>query len=322
MGQWFRPVFMFGAWVRAATRVSTCLRTEAGLFLGRKALIERRGVGYAIRPRADLEQLLGHAYCAEINLDRLMPGLGVVASALGKKNLCLAQIAAVQLRMPDLPDSVARQRMEAEDLRIKLRWGDDRLARSAWDPTEHPRGPGFRPIPAGSPRRLAAQRRPRSPRAKKMNAPEEMLDPTGPLRQAQWDAAIATLRQIDPGNPQLSSITAPGWVPRNQDIARINAEISRAVTRRVTDFVMPGGHPIGATGGGQDIRVVEGGATAARKAFDYLSVGGTEVTPSTYAGTLIQLPGNAGYVGLRASDSGPAVDINVSSVPYRTLHYP
>jgi hypothetical protein len=224
--------------------------------------------------------------------------------------------------MPDLPDSVARQRMEAEDLRIKLRWGDDRLARSAWDPTEHPRAgvppnPGWFAPTAGGPAPTQVAQGEEDERA-----PEEMLDPTGPLRQAQWDAAIATLRQIDPGNPQLSSITAPGWVPRNQDIAEINAEISRAVTRRVTDFVMPGGHPIGATGGGQDIRVVEGGATAARKAFDYLSVGGTEVTPSTYAGTLIQLPGNAGYVGLRASDSGPAVDRNVSSVPYRTLHYP
>jgi hypothetical protein len=30
-----------------------------------------------------------------------------------------------------------------------------------------------------------------------------MLDPEAPLRQAQWDAAIATLRQIDPANPNL-----------------------------------------------------------------------------------------------------------------------
>jgi hypothetical protein len=30
-----------------------------------------------------------------------------------------------------------------------------------------------------------------------------MLDPTAPLRRAQWDAAIATLRQIAPNNPNL-----------------------------------------------------------------------------------------------------------------------
>jgi hypothetical protein len=83
---------------------------------------------------------------------------------------------------------------------------------------------------------------------------------------------------------------------------------------------MPDGNPIGVAGGGRDIRVLTGGATAAQKAFCYLSVGGKDVTPSNYAGRLIQLPGSAGYVGLRSSESGPAIDINVPSLPYRTLH--
>lgn len=148
-----------------------------------------------------------------------------------------------------------------------------------------------------------------------------MLDPTAVIRRAQWDAATATLREIDPANPQLSSVTAPGWVPTDRDIAALNAEIGKVVTRRITNFVMPGGNPIGTAGGGRDIRLVEGGPPAARKAFDYLSVGGTDVTPSTYAGRLVQLPGTAGYVGLRASSSGVAVGINVPGIPYRTLHY-
>jgi hypothetical protein len=46
------------------------------------------------------------------------------------------------------------------------------------------------------------------------------------------------------------------------------------------------------------------------------------VAPSEYPGTLIKLPGNAGFVGLRASETGPAVDVNVPGIPYRTLHYP
>jgi hypothetical protein len=84
---------------------------------------------------------------------------------------------------------------------------------------------------------------------------------------------------------------------------------------------MPEGNPIGKAGGGRDIRMVTGGATAAQNAFEYLSVGGADVTPSGYASTLVQLPGRAGYVGLRSSESGPAVDVNVSGLPYRTLHY-
>jgi hypothetical protein len=57
---------------------------------------------------------------------------------------------------------------------------------------------------------------------------------------------------------------------------------------------------IGKPGAGRDIRVVEGGVTAARDAFAYLRVGGAAVTSSEYPGTLIKLPGNAGFIGLRA----------------------
>jgi hypothetical protein len=238
------------------------------LFLGTTALVERHGQGYAVRHQTDLERLLMQAYGGRVALDRVMPGFRVVAAALGEKNLCLAQIAAVHLRMPDLPDDIARGSLETEDRLIKGGRGDNRLARSGWDPAEHPRAgvppnPGwFAPTGDGqAPTQIAQDE-------EDERAPEEMLDPEGPVRQAQWDAAIATLRQIDSANPQLSTVTAPGWVPSNQDIAGINAEIGRAVTRRVTDFVMPGGHPIGVAGGGHDIRVVEGGATAARIAFN------------------------------------------------------
>jgi hypothetical protein len=48
-----------------------------------------------------------------------MPGFGVVAGALGENNLCLAQIAAVHLGMPDRPDKIARDGMEAEDLLVR-----------------------------------------------------------------------------------------------------------------------------------------------------------------------------------------------------------
>src|SRR4051812_7466743 len=90
-----------------------------GLFLGRTPLIERRGGIYVVRPQADLGRLFGRAYGGEAAAARVMSGLATVAAALAQGNLALAQIAAVQLRLPDLPDTVARAALEAEDLLIK-----------------------------------------------------------------------------------------------------------------------------------------------------------------------------------------------------------
>ena len=39
--------------------------------------------------------------------------------------------------------------------------------------------------------------------------PEEELDPLAEVRQAQWEAGIATLRRIDPNNPQLTYFANP-----------------------------------------------------------------------------------------------------------------
>ncbi len=168
------------------------------LFLAGTPLIERRAGRYALRPRADLERLLGRAYGEEINLDRLMPGFPVVASALAENNLCLAQIAAVQLRVPDLPDRVARRGMEAEDLLIKRspRGEDDRLARTGWDSAEHPRA-GVPPNPGWFAPPTAGGGSPQVAQEEDERAPEEMLDRLALVRQAQWDAAMATLREID-----------------------------------------------------------------------------------------------------------------------------
>ncbi|MBV8736710.1 MAG: hypothetical protein JO007_05525 [Alphaproteobacteria bacterium] len=76
--------------------------TEAGLFLGGTALVERRELGYEPRPAAELERLLARAYGGELTLDRVLPGCQVVAAALEQGNLCLAQIAALHLRIPSL----------------------------------------------------------------------------------------------------------------------------------------------------------------------------------------------------------------------------
>ncbi len=76
-----------------------------------------------------------------------MGGLSTVASALNAGDLCRARIAAVHLRIPDLPDAFARLAMQHEDVALKL----DRIAKTTaagnwnpagdggWDPDKHPR---------------------------------------------------------------------------------------------------------------------------------------------------------------------------------------
>ena len=117
--------------------------SEDGLVLGTTPLIEQRDSRFVVRERHEIERLLGSAYRdygqqpRELEVDRLMPGLATVASALNANDPCLACIAAVHLRLPDLPDLFARSRMEAEDLLIKSVPSDGQSGN--WDPALHPR---------------------------------------------------------------------------------------------------------------------------------------------------------------------------------------
>lgn len=114
--------------------------TKDGLFLGATPLLEReRGGSFLVRPQDDLERLLVSGYGADVTLVRIMPGLRAVASALNDNNLCRARIAAVHLRVPPLPDALARLDMQFEDVSLTL----DRIAKTTmagdWDPAKHPR---------------------------------------------------------------------------------------------------------------------------------------------------------------------------------------
>src|ERR1700722_9295273 len=104
--------------------------TEQGLMLGRTLLIERRDGRVVVRGRSEIECLLSLAYGHEASAQRLMPGLATVASALNANDQGLARIAAVHLRIPDLPDQAARDAMEAADILIKS---------ADWNPALHPR---------------------------------------------------------------------------------------------------------------------------------------------------------------------------------------
>lgn len=104
--------------------------TFDGLLLGRTALVERRDNKFVVREQSEIALLLAKAYKDNIAIDRLMSGLAVVASALNADDLCLARIAAVHLRLPDLANEILRDSLEAADTFIK--YGD-------WNPALHPR---------------------------------------------------------------------------------------------------------------------------------------------------------------------------------------
>ncbi|MBV8739029.1 MAG: hypothetical protein JO007_17580 [Alphaproteobacteria bacterium] len=154
-------------------------------------------------------------------------------------------------------------------------------------------------------------------------APEEMLDSMAPVRQAQWDAAIATLRQIDPTNPHLTYVANPRSAPSQEALDRLNEAVEAAAIKRVTDKMMPGGTPIGRKGDSPQVRELPGGLQAASDLFAYLRVGG-HVRLQNEKIIVVQLPENAGYVTFRpVSDSGPpAVDVNVPGIPFTKIHFP
>ena len=104
--------------------------TDDGLRLGRTFLVERRDNRFAVRDRSEIERLLKRAYQGDLAVERLMPGLTTVAHALNADDQCLARIAAVHLRIPDLHDYSARSAMEAEDILVKS---------VDWNPDLHPR---------------------------------------------------------------------------------------------------------------------------------------------------------------------------------------
>src|SRR5579863_1966687 len=120
--------------------------TPDGLFLGRTSLLDCEDGRFVPRSQADLEKLTRAGFGIDVSLNHVMPGLTAVASALSKNDLCRARIAAVHLRIPDLPDHLSRLEMEAEDFLIKVESRSNHNGSSDWDPAKHPRA-GTAPNP-------------------------------------------------------------------------------------------------------------------------------------------------------------------------------
>lgn len=91
----------------------------------------------------------------------------------------------------------------------------------------------------------------------------------------------------------------------------------------VNNVLLPGGKPVGTPGSNATVRVVPGELQEAEEFFDELTQGGKDITPPSYVGRMVELPGGGGIVGIRpASKSGPpTIDVNVPSVPFRKIKF-
>jgi hypothetical protein len=95
-----------------------------------------------------------------------------------------------------------------------------------------------------------------------------------------------------------------------------------ASQKSLSDLLQPGGQPIGTAGTSPTIREFPGGLAAAQQLFQELTQDGTDITPPTYAGKLVRLPGGE-VIGLRPSSvSGPpTIDVNASWTTIRKIKF-
>jgi hypothetical protein len=192
--------------------------TNNGLILGRTPLIERRDGRCVVRESSEIEWLLSHGYGRHVSVDRLMRGLATVASALNANDQGLAHIAAVHLRIPDLPDRAARDRMEAADVLIK--YARDEAAGSNWNPELHPRA-GTPPNP-GWFAPTGGTGEPRSVRTAQNDDPNRRSD-AAPNENSDWARLPPKSGRID----ELADFLE--WLAnaKPEDAPAIRAEIKR-----------------------------------------------------------------------------------------------
>lgn len=216
--------------------------TADGLVLGRTPLIERRDNNFMVREGSEIEHLLRRAYRTELTVDRLMPGLATVAAALNANDQCLARIAAVHLRIPDLPDKAARDYMEAEDSFIKSGHrnsvlGSREIRKASPDDPKHP---GW---PAGTEDGLGGKFRPKDGSAAAITQEIKNRITRHELRLnlvAALHVGIEAMANLIPG------IDVAANVAMAADIARIFSEYSKlAIDATVAlDFVKDGPHAL------------------------------------------------------------------------------
>jgi hypothetical protein len=218
-----------------------------GLVLGRTPLIERRDYRFVVRGRDEIEALLSSAYRKDIVVGPIMLGLATVAAALNANDPCLARIAAVHLRIPDLPDRSARENLEAEDSLIKCANAHPRKIHKA--SPDDPKHPGW---PAGTEDGLGGKFRPKD--GSRASIMQEIKDRI--TRQklrlnlvAALHIGVEAIANLIPGTDVAADVAMVA------DIARTASEYRKLAidAAAALDFAKEGPHSI------EDLQVSSGG---------------------------------------------------------------
>ncbi len=113
---------------------------ESGLAVGGVALLERAPsrtqAGWSVRSLAELDAALSARYQLAVDVSSKVRGMAVVARALDKGNIALAQIAALLLQFPDPPD-LAKLNSGGAALASELICSG--LVKGDWNSDAHPR---------------------------------------------------------------------------------------------------------------------------------------------------------------------------------------
>ena len=215
------------------------------MLLGRTLLVERRDARFVVREPDEVDRLLTRAYQNAPPLNRLMPGFAAVAGALNANDLCLAHIAAVHLRIPDLPSQVARDAMEAEDVLIKSAarnppfhvQTDKSIHKASPDDPKHP---GW---PAGTPDGLGGKFRPKDDAESAITQQVKNDIERIAMRRAIRTSALAVLRLTGEGAANfIPFLGLASDVAMAVDIARIISEFRKLAVDATAamDFVKKG----------------------------------------------------------------------------------
>lgn len=126
---------------------------ENGSFLGPIPLVSLMRDGaeeaWRARPISELNPELSDLYGIPVDLASKAKGLATLARALNDRNVAKAQIAALQLHLPDLPRLAKGARKDEEISALAIQLGRTGILRGAFDPRQHPRWPSHAPDSQG-----------------------------------------------------------------------------------------------------------------------------------------------------------------------------
>jgi hypothetical protein len=127
-----------------------------GLYLGPSPLIAQVDGAYRLRAEDEIAAVLAAAY-GEANAARGLPGLALIAAALQHGEMARAAIAAVHLKLPEIPDEGIARIARADELLKTFDPNEPRDCHGRWTTRANPghsRQPARGSAPGGGSRYL------------------------------------------------------------------------------------------------------------------------------------------------------------------------